>query len=170
MMSSLKKIKAFSLVETLLYIAIVSTIVVALTSFLSVNQNTAARNQTINEVEQQGAQTLELITQTIRNSTSITGPVVGTPGSTLTIVVADGAKSPTIFDLSSGAIRIKEGAGAAFNITSNRVTASALTFTDLKPGTQKDSIKIQFTLTYNNPDSKQVFNYTQTFYATADDR
>ncbi len=162
--------QAFSLVETLLYIAIVSTMVVALTSFLSVNQNTAARNQTVNEVEQQGTQIMQLITQTIRNATSVTGPVVGTPGSTLTLVVSDSAKSPTIFDLSAGAIRIKEGTGTAFNITSNRVTASGLTFTNLKPGTQRDSIKIQFTLSYNNPSGKQVFNYTQTFYGTADDR
>lgn len=160
--------KGFSLVETLLYIAIVSTVVVALTSFLSVNQNTAARNQTINEIDQQGAQILQTITQTIRNATSVTGPVVGTPGSTLTLVVTDGAKSPTIFDLSGGAIRIKEGAGAAINISSNRVTASAVTFTNLKPGSAKDSIKIQFTLTYNNPNNIQIFNYNQTFNATAD--
>ncbi|MEO6729459.1 MAG: hypothetical protein ABIM99_06075 [Candidatus Dojkabacteria bacterium] len=161
---------AFSLVETLLYIAIMSTVVVALVSFLSVNQNTAARNQTVNEVEQQGAQIMQLITQTIRNSSSISGPAVGTPGSTLTLVVSDGTKSPTIFDLSSGAIRIKEGSGTAFNISSNRITASALTFTNLKPGSQKDSIKIQFTLSYNNPGAKQIFNYTQTFNSTADGR
>ncbi|MFS8130468.1 MAG: type II secretion system protein J [Candidatus Dojkabacteria bacterium] len=169
-MRKVKLKRGFSLVETLLYIAIMSTVVVALVSFLSVNQNTAARNQTINEVEQNGAQIMQLITQTIRNSTSITGPVVGTPGSTLTLVVSDGAKSPTIFDLTLGAIRIKEGTGTAFSISSNRVTASALTFTNLKPGSQKDSIKIQFTLTYNNSSAKQVFNYTQTFYGTADDR
>lgn len=170
MRSQNKRKGAFSLVETLLYIAIVSTVIVALTSFLSVNQVTSARNQTVNEVEQQGAQTLQLITQTIRNATSVTGPVVGTPGSTLTLVVTDSAKSPTIFDLSSGAIRIKEGTGTAFNVTSNKISVTSLTFTNLKPGTQKDSIKIQFTLSYINPGSKQEFNYSQTFYGTADIR
>lgn len=169
-MKNLKLKKGFSLVETLLYIAIVSTIIIALTSFLSVNQNTASRNQTVNEVEQQGAQVMQLITQTIRNATSVTTPIVGTPSSTLTLVVADGTKSPTIFDLASGAIRIKEGTGTAFNITSNKVTVTALSFTNLKPGTQKDSIKIQFTLSYNNPGARQVFNYSQTFYGTANDR
>lgn len=76
--------------------------------FLSTLLESRIKNQTIAEVEQQGIQVMQIMSQTIRNSNSVTLPTIGTNGSSLTLTVPVGSKNPTVFDLASGVIRIQE--------------------------------------------------------------
>ena len=82
---------------------------------------------------------MQIITQTARNAEAITSPAIGASASSLTLDVITGASDPTIIDLASGAIRIKEGVGSPISLTNARVTASALNFQNLSrtgtPGT-----------------------------------
>ena len=122
----MKKGNGFTLIELLLYIAVASIIVFTTASMLRFTLESRVKNQTIAEVEQEGAQVMALITQTVRNGTLINSPTIGNSAASLSLVVTDGASSPTVFDLSSGAVRIKEGAGATINLTSSRITVSNL--------------------------------------------
>lgn len=132
----------FTLVELLLYVAIIGTMILAIAGFLSLLMNSRIKNQTIAEVEQQGVQVMQIITQVGRNA-------------------ADTNFTST-FDLSAGVIRINDG--DYIPLTNSRVTASNLTFQNLsRPGTD-GTIRIQFTLTYNNPANRNEYNYAQTFY------
>src|SRR3989338_405637 len=100
----------FTLVELLLYVSITAIILLATSGFLFMLLEARIKNQTIAEVEQQGLQVMQLITQTARNAEAVTSPAVGTSASSLTLDVVTVVSDPTVFDLASGVIRITEGA------------------------------------------------------------
>lgn len=159
--------KAFTLTETLLYVSIVGFVLLAIGSFYSVIIQSQSRNVAVSAVDQNGIQVLEYLTQTIRNSVLVNSPAAGASATSLSINTLTAANNPTIFDLSAGAIRIKEGSATAINLTSSRLIPSNLTFKNLTTTGAKSVIKFQFTLTYSNPDNRTELNYSRTFYGTA---
>ena len=162
-----KTIKAMSLLEVLLYVSILSLILIAIVSFFGTLLELKTTGNTVSEVDQNAAQILEMMTTTIRGSTSVTSPANGATAAALSLSVPVGANSPTVFDLSGGAIRIKEGAAAAINLSTSQVTASGLSFTNLTGVASKQTIKFEFTLTYNNPDGRKALTYSKTYYGSA---
>lgn len=163
----LQKELGFTLIELLLYIAIASIIVFTTASMLRFTLESRVKNQTIAEVEQEGIQVMQLITQTTRNATAINFPAIGNSGASLSLTVVDGASSPTVFDLSSGAVRIKEGANATTNLTSSKVTVSNLNFQNLSRANTPNIIRVSFTITYTNSSGRNEYDFTKTFYGSA---
>ncbi len=159
--------KGFTLIELLLYVSIASILLLATSAFLFALLESRTKNQTIAEVDQQGIHVIQLITQAARNAETITAPTVGTSASSLTLDVITAASDPTVIDLSSGVIRITEGAGSAVELTNSRVTASGLTFQNLSRASTPGTIQIQFTLTYVNPSGRNEYDFTKTFISSA---
>lgn len=159
----METIKGFTLIELLLYIAISAAVILSVSFSLSLFMQSRAKNQTIAEIDQQGLAVMQIITQTVRNGTAITSPAVGASESSLTVTVPTGALNPTIFDLSSGVLRITEGAGSAVALTNSKVTASGLTFRNLSITATPGIVQITFTLTYTNPSGRNEYDYNKTF-------
>ena len=157
----------FTLIELLLYVGIASIILLVTSLFLSTLLQSRIKNQTIAEVEQQGLQVMQFITQTARNAEAITSPATGVSASSLTLDVITVANDPAIFDLSGGVIRITEGVGSAVPLTNSRVTVSALTFQNLSRATTPGTIRIQFTINHINPEGRNEYNFTKTFTGSA---
>lgn len=93
----------YTLIELLLYVAIVGSLLTSITFFFGMIAEARVKNQTVSEVDEQGTAVMDYVTQTIRNATSITAPTVGLTGSSLTLAVPTGGLSPTIFSLSGTA-------------------------------------------------------------------
>jgi len=125
------------------------------------------KQQSIAEVEGQGSQIVEYMSQIIRNAKSITSPITGGSGSTLVLEVYDGAKSPTVFDLSTGTIRITEGSNSPIALSSSLVDATNLSFSNTTLGSTSGTIKIQFDLARINNSGRNEYEYNQTFYGAA---
>ncbi len=157
----------FTLIELLLYVGITSIILLITSLFLSTLLESRIKNQTIAEVEQQGLGVMQLITQSARNAGAIISPAQGESASSLSINVIIASNNPTAFDLSSGAIRITEGASAAVPLTNSRVTASGLTFQNLSRLNTPGTVQIQFTLTHVNTEGRNEYNFSKTFYGSA---
>jgi hypothetical protein len=138
-----------------------------ISAFLFLTLQVRVKNQVINEVEQQGQQAMQRISQVIRNATGVTAPVQGVSGSSTTLTVTPVGNSPTVFDLSAGALRITEGAGAAVALTNARVTASALTFTNVSRSASSHDLRIQFTLTAVNSSGRNEYDFAKTFTTSA---
>ena len=66
--------KSFTLIELLLYVSIVGAIIFSVAGFLSLSMQSRVKNQIISEVEQQGVQVMQSLTQTIRNASIISIP------------------------------------------------------------------------------------------------
>lgn len=157
----------FTLIELLLYLGISATILFVVSTFFVLMLQSKVKNQTIAEVEQQGMAAMQIITQTIRNATSISLPYPGTSAPNAVFVVPEQSQSPAAFDMFSGRIRVTEGSGQAVDLTNSHVAVSSLDFQNLSwPGTAGD-IRVSFTLTKNNPENRNEYSYSRTFYATA---
>ena len=161
-----------TLVEVLLYIALVSVIVLAVTSLLSVVYSTKKRAIVLNEVDQQGNLAMSYVLQTIRNARTTTSPTAGASASSLQIEVYDVNKTPTIFRLNGGTLEVSEK-GNASSLSSTSVIVSNLTFRNLTSSTGSSddgTIRVEFTMTYRATDGRRESTYSRTFYGSADVR
>lgn len=159
--------KGFTLIELLLYMAIASIILLALSFIFSILLDSRVKNQTIAEVEQQGLQAMQIMTQTIRNAEAINFPSIGTTASSLSLDIITTANDPTVFDISSGVLRMTEGMGSATSLTNARVVVSGLSFYNLSRAGTPGTIRIQFTLTHLNPEGKSEYMFAKTFTGSA---
>lgn len=153
----------FTLIETLIYIAIFSMLVGAFATFaLSINSS-RLRTQDILEVNEQGAGLVRIITQSIRNTETIGTPSVGESGEMLIV----GESDPTIFSLNNGTMFVEEGTSPAIALTNNKVKVSNLVFSNLSRPLTPGVVQIRFTLS-NIPSSTQGGRqYSVDFYGTA---
>ena len=157
----------FTLIELLLYVGIASMILLMTSLFLSTLLQSRVKNQTIAEVEQQGLQVMQIITQTIRNAEAINSPAVGASAADLELNVVTGTSDPTIFALSSDVIQITEGAGLAVSLTNNRVAASGLNFQNMSRSATPGTVRVEFTITHVNPEGRNEYDFSKTFYGSA---
>jgi len=166
-MDTKKTQEGFTLIELLLYVGISSSILLVSTLFLQSLLESRIKNQTIAEIEQQGLQVMQIITQTIRNAENTISPSVGGSAPSLTLDVTNVTNDPTIFDISSGIIRITEGSGSTISLTNSQITASSLLFENLSRINTPGIIRVSFTLTHANSSGRQEYTFTKTFNASA---
>lgn len=157
----------YTLIELLLYIAIISALLTSVTMFLGASVESRVKNQSISEVEQQGTLAMELITQTIRNADGITTPTTGASGSTLTLIVPTGALSPTTFNLSSGTLQITEGVNSAVPLTNSKVQVTSLTFRNLSRPSTPGVVQVAMTISRVNALNRNEYDYQKTFTTSA---
>jgi len=134
--------RGFTLIELLLYVSIVGAIIFSIAGFLSLLMQSRVKNQAIAEVEQQGIQAMQVITQTGRNAADV--------------------NFTTAFDLFGGTMRQD-----AIPLTNSRVVASNLTFQNLSRTGTPGTVRVQFTLTHINPSGRNEYDFNKTFYGSA---
>lgn len=161
-----KKQGGFTLVEMVIYVGAAIFVFGSITGLVFILISSKAKNQAVAEVEQQGAFVMNSITQTIRNAEGINNLAQGTSDSALELDVVDTGDDPTTFNLNNGIIYVTEGTNPAINLTSDRITASDLTFQNLSRDNTPGVIRINFTLSSSSSD-KGAYKYSKTFYATA---
>ena len=159
--------KGFTLIELLLYVAISAVILLATSMFLSVLLQSRVKNQTVAEVEQQGLQVMQQITQAVRNADTIIAPSPGIHGILLSVNTIAPGNNPTVFDLASGVVRIKEGGAAVVPLTNSRVTVSGLIFSNLTRSGTPGTIRVRFTITRVNATGRNEYSFSKTFIGAA---
>lgn len=159
--------QGFTLIEVLLYLAIASVMLFAVSGFVVMSLQSRSEGMVATEVEQQGEKIMQTITKSIRESSTITSPTANNSSPSLTITTTIPATNPTVYSLNSGILMITEGASPAVGLNGSRVTISGLTFINTSKPTTSGSIKIQFTASYNGNISRREYNYSKVFYGTA---
>jgi type II secretory pathway component PulJ len=66
--------KGFTLIELLLYVSLTAILLLSITAFIGALLSARVKNASIAEVDQQGAQVMQQITQAVRNSEAIVAP------------------------------------------------------------------------------------------------
>lgn len=156
--------RGFTLIELLLYTVIAVCLLLAITVMIALLTQSRVKNRTISSVEQQGTQILQILNQEIRNSAVIIFPTNGNSSNTLQL--QDFSGKNTTFDVVNGTLR-ETILNQTIPLSSNHLIVSDLQFTNLTPNNLQNSIKIKFTLNYNNVANRTEYNYSQTFYGTA---
>jgi len=159
--------RGFTLLELLLYLGLAAAVLSVISGLFLMLLQARIKNQTIREVEQQGAQIVNLVTQTVRNSQEINAPQKGQTGEQLSLKVDDANRTPTIFSFSSGTLYMTEGAQSSIALSSSKITISNLTFSDLSLDNTPGTIRIQFTISHKNEASRNEYDYSQTIWASA---
>jgi prepilin-type N-terminal cleavage/methylation domain-containing protein len=159
--------KGFTLIELLLYMVIVSTLLLAVTSFYISASSARTKNQSISEVNSQGIFIMNSITQTVRSATAVTTPAFGASGTSLTLSVPTAALSPTIYTLTGSTLTIKEGSSAEVALNSPDVQVSNVTIKNLSSKSGVGNVQIIFTLTRTNNSGRNEYDYQKTFTSTA---
>jgi prepilin-type N-terminal cleavage/methylation domain-containing protein len=157
--------KGFSLIEVIIYIAVIGLAVVAIASFSFSIANSTSKNYVVQEVQGNTRTALNIITQRILAAEAVnTGSsTFGTDPGVLSLQMADAAKNPTVLNLTAddGVLQITEGASAAVALTTDEVNVTNLVFTNLTPSGARENIRIQMTIEFNNPSGDKEFEYSQ---------
>jgi prepilin-type N-terminal cleavage/methylation domain-containing protein len=161
--------RGFTLIETILYIAIVSIVMTALIPFAWNVIGGATKSATQQEVFSNARFIGERIKYEIRNATGINS----VSPSQISLVTSNIATNPTIIDLSAGNLRIKQGTGSVVNLNSNDISISDLVFTNYTSN-DNNTKNIQFVFTvnanYSGAGQRQEFNESTTVEGDAEVR
>ncbi len=158
-----KRTHGYTLIELLLYISMIGILLSAVTVFFATTADARIKNQTISEVNDQGAYVMDYIAQTIRNATDITAPTIGTSSASLTLTVPTGSLSPTIFSLNGTTLQVKEGTATAVSLTSSKVQVTAFTIKNLSRSSTNGLVQVSFALARINSGGRNEYDYQRTF-------
>jgi len=158
--------RGYTLVELILYVVVVSALLTGVTSFFGLAVDSRIKNQSMNEVNQQGDAVMDQIAGTIRGASTITSPAPGATASALTVTVPTGANSPTVYDVASGVLEIKEGTAAYVPLTNSKVQVTALTFKNVSRSGTDGAIQVNMTLARINNSGRNEYDYQKTFTTT----
>jgi len=136
----------FTLLELILYITIFSIVGTLAASVFSFALKSKVSIGRLNEVQLDSQRMFAQIVDRVHTATTINDA-----SSTLSLKMADATKDPTIIAVSSSAITLKEGSGAAISITPSTTLVTALTFTLItNPSPSTSSVQIKMTTGYSS--------------------
>jgi len=153
----------FTLIEVLIYVAILGAVVAAFIGFSISISSAKSKAYVAQEVQANARVALNLITQKILSANGINVGVSTfdvDPGG-LSLAMANSNKNPTIISLNAdnGQLQIREGIGEPLNITSDEVRITNLIFTYLNAGGEKESVKVELTAEYKVTNDV-IYQYT----------
>lgn len=168
----LKLNRGFTFIEVIVYIALVTIFLTGAILFAWNIIYGRVKSNFYSEVTQNLRLSSKRILFEVRNASDINS----VSASSLCLANSDAARNPTRIYLSGGVLRIGWGGGSPVcagltsdvALTSNLVTVSSLTFTDLTSGALTKNIKFLITIEANNPSGRQEFDRSQTFESAAE--
>jgi len=160
-----KKESGFSLIELLLYMAIVGVIIGSISTAFLLYSNGKTKTKVIADIEYSGNFVSHLIEQNIRDASNIVSPATSTASGTLTLGMTSSTINPTTFKHVSNKLYISKGAGPDVQISPSSYIVSSSSFTNVsKPNTQGS---ISFSFTLKTTSTLNEFSYEQSFYGSA---
>lgn len=157
--------QGFTFIETIVYIAIIGTIVSSFIVFSISISNSRNKTYVVQEVQANARTALNLITQKIRVAKGVniaSSTFLSDPG-VLSLSMSSSSLNPTIIDLDqdNGRLRIKEGNGKALPMVSDKIRVTNLVFTNLTASSSRENIGIDLTIEYDNNDTDIEFTHSQ---------
>jgi type II secretory pathway pseudopilin PulG len=156
----IKDMKAFALIELIVYIAIFAIIATFLIGMLTTVTNVQIRQTSVNEVTEQLNFVSDTIQRTVQESSLINIPADGAPYTTLVLGVSDPARHPTQIYEAGGIIYLEEGANGPIPLTDARVNvpANGLEFRKFETTSGRASVRADITLEYVTTNPRAVFS------------
>jgi len=151
----------FTIVEMILYIAIVSIFMTGLVYFTWDVIYGRVKSFVHQEVNQNTRYAAKRISYEIKNASGVNSVTADS----ISLATTDSARNPTVISVADGRIQIGYGSSgncpttSPCSITSNKVE-STLSFTDLSSG---NSTNIKFSLTVSSTGDRHEFNKSETY-------
>lgn len=161
----IKNNRGFSLLELIIYIAILIGFLMAVTNIFFVIAASYAKEEARAEVQQNIRFAAEQITSEINSATAISEPVAAGDSGNVLEVTVEGL--PTRFDVSDGVLRKTRGA-VVENITSDKVVVSISPniFTRIENANAKSTIQVILIISYND-EGREDYKFSKTIQTAA---
>ncbi|MEK6877199.1 MAG: type II secretion system protein [Thermoproteota archaeon] len=163
---NIQKKRGFSLLELLVYIAILSILVIVISNtFISLSKG-RGQSQAKSEVHSAIRFATELLRQDIKNASVITTPISGGSSSTLTLTRGG---VTIVYDTLGGILRRKEGVAPPVDVTNSSIFVNTPTFTRIENtnvvfSATDITIKINMMFSYNS--TSPDWNYSTSLQTT----
>lgn len=144
------KTKGFTMIEFLLYFALLAMVMGAVTLFAVDVVKSRNKTRIVAEVEQNARFGMSRILRSVRQADelNIGASTFDADAGVLSLGTSATSTDPTVFDLQDGVLRIKEGAGAATALTTDGVIVTKLRFSrDNLPGGSR-AVTVELGLKY----------------------
>lgn len=151
--------KGFTLIEVLIYIAIIGVVVASFVTFAMSIGGSRSKTYAVQEVHANARTALDLISQKIRLADDVVSPSESNWSEGLELDMPSPDANLT-FDVAGGVLNIAEGVGGPVPITSDEVNVSSLSFTNLAPIGERDNIRVKIIIEYRGDNSKE-YEYSQ---------
>ncbi|MDE2001480.1 MAG: tail fiber protein [Patescibacteria group bacterium] len=151
----------FTLIEVLIYTAILAMIGTLFGGILLNTTQFQTKQTASSEVNQQLDFALQQIQRLVRDS-SVIDIDAGSATTTLTLRMQDPVKDPTTIYVANNAVTVKEGTANPLPITSSSVIADTLEFTKISSYPGHDSVSVNLMLSYNTQNPQQEYSNSLT--------
>jgi len=149
--------KGFTLIELLVYVAILGLILASITGFFWSIASGNIKENSYQEVQQNGRFVMTKITQEIKKAIGINSPAPGSSVNSLSLIMSEPNLNPTIFDVSGGKLMMTQGASAPIELTTDQIRVSNLQFTNLSYLNTPGTLRVEMTLENLNPSGKSEY-------------
>ena len=171
--SKVSQQKGFTLVETLIYVAIIGVVITTFIQFILAVSSARNKVYSVQEVQSNIRTSADILGQYIRSATGVvtSTSVFGIHPSKIVLQMPTPLNDPTIITIDNGALVMKNGGNPTSTITSNRVDVTDFTVDHVSDvfGGNKDNFKIDLTIDYVYQDSKG-FTYQDTIHTAISTR
>ena len=144
--------KAFTLFELIIYISLVSLVMVGITTF-AIDVNYAAKKTELRiDLKQNAYFAVERILNEIRSANALNdlSSTFDVHPGVLSLAMDDAGENPTVFDINSNTLRVRQGAGSPINLTLDDYEVTNLIFRNLSVSNRSNNIKVELTLRHAN--------------------
>ncbi len=143
---SVKSGAGFTLIESILYLAITSSMVFVISIFLGLVLGARVKNKIVLEVEQQGTFILQQLTRSLQESQAINSPLPGESSNELSLSSSVFPENPLVFNAGSGAMLETIGSQDPVPLNSPAIIIKNISFTNISASGTPGLIRIQLTL------------------------
>lgn len=159
--------QGFTLIETLLYILLISMFLLISSALLIQILQGMQKSDQLYEVNEGGTAAMTRILTTIRNAESITTPLQATTSSQLILATTATSTNPTMFFVQNEILKMKAGASATTTLTADEVRVLDMVFTNVGATGTPGSVRVEFTVNANQTDVGSGKNASKAFSGSA---
>lgn len=156
--------------ETIIYLALIGTIVVAIVSFALDLLDIRTKTHTVSEVGHNAFLMQERLSEAARHAEGVnTGnSTFDTDPGVLELDMIEANRDPVVFQLTQddGTLEMTEGGNASINISSDDIAVTNLTFRNLTSTEDVGIIQVEFTLTATDLNGNPLYQYEETYQTT----
>lgn len=163
----------FTIIEFVIYIALVGAVLVAVTGFAFEFVAAQAKAQALQEVNRNARLAISRIGLEVREATDLNAgdSTFGSHPGVLSLETGSVATDPTIFCVTAGVLRVSQGDAACDAsdpaLTSDLVTVSSFTVDNASTSGRSKFVRVSVTVEYTNPSAISEFSATTTLQTTA---
>lgn len=150
----------FTLVETLIYIAIIGVVTISFISFSISISNSRNKNYVVQEVQANIRFSLAKISEKIRGAENVLSPAEGNSSTTLELDMP-GAEPDLTFRVNEGVLELVQGVGSPIPLTSDEVKVSNLKFFNHSSSGETENVGINLKIDYRSNNSDKEFSYSR---------